>query len=124
MTRFISKISSLVMVIFFIFLFMGNAWAQEEEGKIGCFAVTAYNNYGESGYSEIVCSPRIFPGNTVTLAWNAVIDATGYKLYYRKDTESDWKAPIDVLNKLTCPVPAGIIFVPGCTDNVTISVID
>lgn len=111
-----------MLLIFMIatFFFVGTVNAQAT--KIGCFAVTAYNNYGESGYSEIICTiDSVAVGATVTLAWNAVAEADGYKCYYRTDTTSDWQAPIDVGNQLTCPIPAAAIFAPIC-ENVGLTV--
>jgi len=58
------------------------------------FAVTAYNDFGESGYSEEVISD-LERGESVSLQWNAVDRATGYKVYWGKASR-DYRPPIDV----------------------------
>lgn len=61
----------------FLTIFPLNAAAAE-----GSFVVTAFNEFGESGYSEEV-SCDMQPGQTVTVAWNSCTGATGYNLYYK-----------------------------------------
>jgi len=57
------------------------------------FAVTAYNDFGESGYSEeVTCD--LNRGGSVTLTWNSVDTATGYKLYWGKES-GVYRPPID-----------------------------
>ena len=45
------------------------------------FAVTAYNDWGESGFSEEI-SADIPDGSGCTLQWNIVPSATGYRVYW------------------------------------------
>lgn len=49
------------------------------------FSLTAYNEYGESGYSAVVTiSPETPNSKSVNFVWNPNSDpVTGYKLYYK-----------------------------------------
>ena len=55
------------------------------------FAVTAYNDWGESNYSDelVVDIPN---GTGATLQWNSVPTATGYKVYWGKSTQDYFPA--------------------------------
>lgn len=58
-------------------------WAASASAESACFVATAYNEYGESPQSVEACSVDIPVGKSVTLHWNKVPGATGYKIYYR-----------------------------------------
>ena len=64
------------------------------------FAVTAYNDFGESGYSDEVNCDLGADWQQVVLQWNGVPEATGYKVYYGGATR-DYKTPKDVGNSTT-----------------------
>jgi len=48
------------------------------------FAVTAYNDFGESAYSVEV-SRDLNKGESITLQWNEIARADGYRLYWGKE---------------------------------------
>lgn len=59
------------------------------------FAVTAYNDFGESTYSEEVsCNPD--HGRLVTLQWNRVETATGYKIYWTTSSGAPYEHSEDL----------------------------
>lgn len=103
-------------MLFALLFIAAAAWADH-----GCFAVTAYNDFGESEYSNVVCTSDaevnvdVLPGGTVVLGWNVSAGASGYKVYYRRAEAENWALPVDVGNVLTYPVPAAAIFCPADT---------
>lgn len=60
------------------------------DAKSACFVVTAFNEFGESEFSEEVCCDMVAVGTIATLTWNAVAGATGYNLYYRPPWQSSY----------------------------------
>jgi hypothetical protein len=111
------------MALVFMVCFANVTHAQEEDDA--CFAVTAYNTFGESGYSEEVCSgPFAFViTSKVTLAWNASPNADGYKVYFKKQGETNWSSigGKDVGNVLTVDITACELFCAQPPDGVTVA---
>ena len=69
-------------------------WASVASAEMRYFAVTAYNDFGESAYSgEASCD--LERGQSVTLQWTASDGATGYKMYWGKAPRT-YKPEIDV----------------------------
>ena len=96
-------ISGIIILLFLA----GTAWAEER-----FFAVTAYNDFGESVYSEEVSTDVTRDVNKVGLLWGPVTEATGYNIYWGKASRQ-YGEGIDSGTTtehefFQCPTPTGI----------------
>lgn len=79
------------------------------------FAVTAYNEWGESDYSEEI-SADIPDGSGCTLSWDTVSEADGYKVYWGKASR-EYGTPVDTGTGdshifIRPPAPGNITVIP------------
>ena len=78
----------ILLTVFILML----VFASISRAESACFVATAYNDYGESPQSIEACAEEIPVGKSVTLTWNKVPGATGYKIYYRPAWNDDYIA--------------------------------
>ena len=69
-------------IIFFIIISI--VWVRLSSAEERYFAVTAYNEWGESDKSVVLKGDIPEGCTSVTLIWNPVEQATGYKVYWGK----------------------------------------
>ena len=91
-----------IALCFCVSLLAGVAMAED-----ACFAVTAYNYYGESAKSEVICSSLdVNPLDTFVVSWDASENAAGYRVYYKQKDSTEWFGSIDVGDVTSVPIPA------------------
>ena len=86
--------------------------AYASRAETASFVVTAYNTWGESGYSQEISCDMTTQKAMATLKWNTVPGATGYRLYYRPPWQTGFIAArsVDVGDAVTAMVYAVDIF--------------